>query len=131
MQPFRSMAIVVLVGALFAAPVAAQEASQPDGSSFIGSSEIETAVTSHESSLERTRGELTALLESDEVRAVAQERGVSMERLQSAASSMSDEDVHRAAPLVEQAKAALQSGGYITISVYTVIIILLLLILLT
>lgn len=130
MQPLRAMAILLLVGTLLAAPAAAQQAAEADGS-FLGSSEIENAVTSHERSVDRTRGELTVLLESHQVQAVAQERGISMERVQSAASTMTDEEVHRAAPLVEGAKAALQSGGYITVSVYTVIIVLLLLILLT
>ncbi len=131
MRPFHAVTILFLVSALFAAPAAAQEAAQSDGPLFLGASQMENAVTNHESSLDRTRGDLSILLESEEVRTAAQERGISMERLQSAASTLSDEEVHRAAPLVEEAKAALQSGGYITISVYTVIIVLLLLILLT
>jgi len=101
------------------------EAQISDASAF------DAAVTSHERGVERTRGELSELLAHDAVRALAAERGIDMERVEEAASTLSDEAVKGVAGHVSEAFAAVQNRTYITISATTLIIILLILILVT
>jgi hypothetical protein len=92
---------------------------------------FDAAVTSHERAVDRTRGELSELLAHDAVRELAAERGVDMERVEEAASTLSDEAVKGVAGHVSEAFAAVQNRTYITISATTLIIILLILILVT
>jgi hypothetical protein len=128
----RSLVLALLVGAVFAGPALAQDVPAPPMQSVVGSAAMESVLLDHAASVETAREELRTLLQSDEVREVAEERGISMNRVTAAAERMSDAQVQAASPLVERAMEAIQQGSRtITISVYTIIIILLLLILLT
>ncbi|GEM_PF-1924651 len=124
-------AVALLLGLFIVAPAAAQQVSGAEGDRILSSSAMDAAVSDHESAADRQRSELAQLLARDEVREVAGERGIEMERVKSAASTLSDEDLAELSPLLAEATEAMRQGGTITISVYTVIIILLLLILLT
>jgi hypothetical protein len=92
---------------------------------------LEAAVTSHERAADRTRADLAELLSNDEVRDLATARGLSIERLEDAAATLSEQELTQVAPLVSEVTAALQERITVTISAVTIIIILLLLILLT
>lgn len=124
-------ATLALAAFLVAQPATAQETPPDPVSLAPDAGALESAVLSHAESGEATRQDLMEFLESDAVRHVAEERGLSMERIRGSAATLSDRQVQATAPLLERAMEAVQSGGTITISVYTVIIILLLLILLT
>lgn len=128
---FSVMAFVLFLGLFAAGPVAAQQASGGAGDQIFGSSAMESAVADHEAAADRQRGVLADLLARDEVREVARDRGIEMEKVESAASTLSDEELEELSPLLAEAAEAMRQGNTITISVYTVIIILLLLILLT
>lgn len=123
------MALVAVL--VMTPPLLAQDVVSPAGTNLVSSADLEQAVLDHAAATEMTRRDLTALLESPEVQDIVEERGLSLERLHESAEGMSDRQVRATAPLLERAAEAIQNGGTITISVYTVIIILLLLILLT
>lgn len=128
----RSLVLALVAGTVFASPALAQNAPAPGAQSLVGSAEMESAVVDHTASTEAARENLQTLLRSDEVREVAQDRGISMSRIAAEAEQMSDAQVQATSPLVERAMEAIQQGSRtITISVSTIIIILLLLILLT
>ncbi|TVP76385.1 MAG: hypothetical protein EA352_05855, partial [Gemmatimonadales bacterium] len=97
-----------LAAMLTAAPLLAQEVAG-DGTSegtLASSAALEAAVLEHTAEVEATRSELGTFLESDVAREVAEERGISLERVQSAAGSMSDNQVRAVAPLLERAMEA-------------------------
>lgn len=125
------MAFVLLLGFFAAGPAAAQQAAGDSGDRILDRSAMETAVADHESAADRQRSVLADLLARDEVRDVARDRGIEMERVESAASTLSNEELEELSPLLAEAAEAMRQRSTITISVYTVIIILLLLILLT
>lgn len=131
-MPHAGRWTLALVLTLFVAvPASAQEADGFSGERVVDASFMDAAVAGHESAADRDRATLTQLLENDRVQELAENRGIIMERVQSAASTLSDQELEEISPLLAEAAEAMQSGGYITISVYTVIIILLLLILIT
>lgn len=107
------------------AEAVAQEAHISDASA------LDAAVTSHQRGVERARGELNHLLAHDAVRELAAERGMDMERVEEAASTLSDQAVEGLAGHISEAVAVVRDRTTITISATTLIIILLILILVT
>ncbi len=131
MRHAGSWTLALVLTLFVAVPAAAQDVDGFSGKRVVDASFMDATVAGHESAAERDRVTLAELLENDQVQELAQDRGIAMERVQSAASTLSDQELQEISPLLAEAIEAIQSGGYITISVYTVIIILLLLILLT
>ena len=122
MKPLKSLVLGSLAAILLASPVLAQEASLVDAAT------LEARVLE----AEPMRAELSKLLATEEVRQIAEERGIDLAEVDAAARTLSDAQVQAAAPLIERATEALERRNTtITISVYTIIIFLLILILIT
>jgi hypothetical protein len=130
MRVLPTLALTLLLALATAAPVMAQQPTAPEGQIVDGAA-LEAAVTGHERAGDRTRAELSAVLSRDDVRELAAERGIDLDRVEERASSLSDQQLADLAPLVSEAAALPQERITVTISVATIIIILLLLILLT
>lgn len=135
MNTLRPLALALFAGAIaFAsfgtAPALAQNASGADAT-LLDAATLESAVIGHERAADRTRARLAELLSSEQVRAIAAQRGVDMERLEERASTLSDRELAQVEPLVAEAAAAVAQSRTVTISVYTIIIFLLILILIT
>jgi len=133
MRMIQRLALPLVLAVLAIAPstLVAQSAAGADDARIAGTATLEAVVTGHESAAERTRADLLEVLADDEVRAIAEARGVDLERVRSGAMTLPAGEMAGVSGLVEEAKAALAQRNTITISVYTVIIILLILILIT
>jgi hypothetical protein len=98
---------------------------------------MDAALASHELAADQHRTQLAELLSTRQVRELASERGIDMERVEAMAAGLSDGELAGLAPLVTEATAAtaaMQDGGglgTVTLSVAAIIIILLLVILVT
>jgi hypothetical protein len=114
-----------------ALPAHAQEGGTTDGAQIADAAFLDAAVTAHQSAADFTRTNLADLLDRDDVRQVAEDRGIDLERVASAASTLTDDEASAMAPLVERTIEAVRQRGTITIGVTTLIIILLILILVT
>lgn len=133
MRVLGTLSLSILFVALGAAPAVGQQSTAADGGRTVSSSAIDAAVAGHESAVDRQREQLADFLSRDDVRAVAQDRGLDMGQVESAAAGLTDEQVKTVAPLVPTTPAQDDSGGLgtVTISVGAIIVILLLLILIT
>ncbi len=130
MRVLNALSLTVLLGLLFASPALAQQASNADDLRPLSVGAMDAALADHELTVDRQRTQLAELLAEPQVRELAGERGIDMERVESMAEGLSDGEMAGLAPLVTTATAALQSGlGTVTISVAAIIIILLILIL--
>ncbi len=130
MRVLNALSLTVLLGLLCASPALAQQASNADDPRPLSVDVMDAAVAGHELAADRQRTQLAELLAEPQVRELAGERGIDMERVESMAEGLSDAEMAGLAPLVTTATAALQSGlGTVTISVAAIIIILLILIL--
>jgi hypothetical protein len=132
MQALKALfLIVVLFVAFGATPAAAQQASGvEDARAILSSGALDAAVAGHELAVDQQRVQLDELLASEEVRKIAGDRGIDMERVESAAAGLSDGQVRTIFPLVANLTAQDRGGlGTVTISVALLIIILLVLIL--
>jgi len=135
MKTLRSFTFALVAAAITSlsvgtAPVLAQESGAVNAA-VADVATLEAAVTSHERSADRSRIRLANLLVKDEVRALAEARGIDMDRVEEQAASLSDAELARMESMIAEAAAALDLSRTVTISVTTVIIILLLLILIT
>jgi hypothetical protein len=135
MKTLRSFTFALLAGAITTfsvgtAPILAQESAAVNAAAADAAT-LEAAVTSHERGADRSRSQLARLLVQDDVRALAEARGVDMDRVEERAATLSDEELSRMESVIAEASAAMDLNRTITISVTTVIIILLLLILIT
>jgi hypothetical protein len=79
MRAIRTLSLAFLLGALAASPLLAQDAS--DGARIADGAALDAAVTSHERGADRTRAQLFGVLDRDEVREVASERGIDLDRV--------------------------------------------------
>lgn len=131
MRILQTLGMALLIGMILVAPAQAQQDVGAEVEGILDTRTMDEAVTRHLSSSERQRLDLETLLSSEDARAVADDRGFDLSRIEAAAATLSDEEVSRVHPLVEKASAAMQQRNTITISVYTVIIFLLILILIT
>jgi hypothetical protein len=122
---------VLLLSALAAAPVHAQETPTAELQIAEVESRLHVLVASHESVSDRQRGEVVSFLQRADVQQIARSRGVEMERVHAAAGAMSNAQVSEVAALVATL-VPVQDGnglGTITVSAVAVIIVLLILIL--
>jgi len=129
MKTIRTLTLILVVGLMGAQPALAQSPAS-EGGEITGPDFLEATVTGHERATEQTRADLVDLLQSDQVRQIADERGVDLEEAVAAASALSDQELSAAAPLVEAATAAVQRRHTVTISLSALVIILLLILLL-
>lgn len=121
-----------LFALLIAAPMAAQAPDEVAGARVLDAAAMNAALAEHESSSDQARSELSDLLSRSDVRELALDRGIDIERVESVASGLSDEQVRALAPLMEKVTPMVPGGmGSITVSVAAVVIILLILILVT
>jgi hypothetical protein len=120
MNVVKSLVLGLVAVVVLAAPVHAQE-------SLVDAATLEARVLADEP----IRAELSTLLATDEVRQIAEERGVDLAEVDAAARTLSDAQIQAATPLIERATEALERRNTVTISVYTIIIFLLILILIT
>ncbi|TVP57287.1 MAG: hypothetical protein EA351_06115 [Gemmatimonadales bacterium] len=131
MRTLTTSSIALVIGLLIAAPAAAQVSPADEDGRILTSATMDAALTGHESIADQQRAELSQLLATPQVQALAVDRGIDMDRVESAASSLSDDEVEALAPLMEKATAMAQNMGSVTISVAAIIIILLVLILIS
>lgn len=122
MKPIGPLAVAGLV---FAAPLGAQEAE-----SVLSSDEVRDLVVERSEELAERRSALTRLLQSADVRRIAASAGIDIHTVESAAATLSDEEVRRLAPRLRDAEHALAGGQAIVISTTAIIIALLILIIL-
>lgn len=132
MRVLNALSLAVLLSLLSTSPALAQQASNADGDRPLSVGAMDAALADHELAVDRHRTQLAELLAEPQVRELASERGIDMQRVESMAEGLSDGEMAGLAPLVTNATAALQDGlGTVTVSVAAIIIILLILILVT
>lgn len=133
MHALKVTSLSLLLGLFGAAPVLAQQSARAVEGRTLSPAAMDAAVSGHELAADRQRAELGELLSHPEVRAIARDRGIDMDRVETAAAGLSDTQMNELAPLLAKAAAAAQNGGLgtVTISVGAIIIVLLLLIVLT
>lgn len=134
MRVLNALPFTLLLGLLSTSPALAQQISNPDDGLPSSVSAMDAALANHELAVDRHRTQLAELLSAQQVRELASERGIDMERVQSMADGLSDAEMEGLAPLITDATDAMQEGGglgTVTLSVAGIIIILLLLILVT
>lgn len=122
MQALRVSAF--LVALLLAGSVQAWSQQHPHA---IGSDELNAAVIGHADGLDRERERIRSLLQRPEVRAVARDHGIDLQRLEAGVGTLGAAGIQRLAPHVRAAEARLQEGG-IRISTVALILLLLLVI---
>ena len=121
----RYTLLLALTATFALAPtLAAQEAPETDARN-----ELRTMAT--EASETDDRAALLEVLDREDVRAIAEERGVDMDRVKDGVRTMDVGDVNRIADRVLDSDGQLAGGDTIVISATTVIIVLLLLILIS
>jgi hypothetical protein len=134
MRVLNALSLALLLGLLSTSPALAQQGSNADDGRPLSVSAMDAALASHELAADQHRTQLAELLSARQVRELASERGIDMERVESMADGLSDGELAGLAPLVTAATAAMQDGGglgTVTLSVAAIIIILLILILVT
>ncbi len=130
MRIVNTSSIALVLGLLCAAPLVAQESSGAVDGRVLTLAAMDDALTGHESRVDQQRAELAQLLSQPQVQELARDRGINLGQVESAAASLSDQQMEQLAPLVAKVSPFMQNGlGTITISVAAVIIILLVLIL--
>ena len=132
MRLLSTASLALALGLLAAAPVAAQEFPGTDDRRGLTSAAVDDALAGHASAVGQQRAELAQLLSRPQVRELARDRGIDMERVESAAAGLSDQQMTQIAPLVAKATPLMRDGlGSVTVSVVGIIIILLILILIS
>lgn len=129
MRIFKTLSLTFLFVALGATSSSAQQSAATDAGSTLSSADLATTLAGHESAVDQQRTGLNDVLSRDDVRDAALDRGVDMERVESAAAGLTDTQVRAVSPLVN---SILQDGGglgSVTIGVGLLIVILLILIL--
>ncbi len=130
MRIMNTSSVVLVLGLLIAAPVVAQESPGAEDSRVLTSAAMDAALAGHESAADHQRAELNRLLSQPQVRDLALDRGIDIERVESAAAGLSDDEMNEISPLVAKVAPLMRNGlGSVTISVAAIIIILLILIL--
>lgn len=130
-SPATPFFLAVAFALFVAAPGVAQQAPAGAPDAILSEAMLDAAAANHETRAQEGRSALAELLSLPEVQELARDRGISMERVEGAAASLSDDEVAELEPLLDEVAAAMRRDRTITISVTTIIIILLLLILLT
>jgi hypothetical protein len=117
--------LATLIGLGIAMPAESQEVE----TSVLSRDEVRGLVNDRSASVEADRSALRSFLMRPEVSRVAGAAGIDIARAQSAAATLSDEEIRRLAPRVKKAENALAGGESLVISSTVVIIGLLVLIL--
>jgi hypothetical protein len=107
-----------------AAPLSAQETAP----SILSSGEVSDLVTGHAADLAQRRSALEAFLQLDDVRRVAESAGLDIGSVESAASTLSPEEMDRIEPRLRDAEAALAGEGLISFAIGVAVLIILILI---
>lgn len=133
MRILNTSSLALVFGLLTAAPLVAQGSPGDVDDRVLTSATMDAVSAAYESAVDEQRAELAQLLSQPEVQELALDRGIDIERVQSAAAGLSNNQMKQISPLVAKAAPVLQQGGFgsVTISVAAIIVILLLLILLT
>ena len=120
MRPIGTLAVACLV---FAAPLHAQESE-----SVLSGEDVRNLVAERSEELTEQRSALARLLAHADVRRIAAGAGIDIRRVESAAATLSDEEIERLAPRLRDAEHALAGGEAVVISTTAIIIGLLILI---
>jgi pyruvate/2-oxoglutarate dehydrogenase complex dihydrolipoamide acyltransferase (E2) component len=132
MRPLNASSIALVFGLLIAAPVVAQESPVAEDGRVLTSAAMDAALAGHESAVDQQRAELARLLSQPQVQRLADDHGIDIGQVESAAAGLSDSQMEQIAPLVAMVTPIGQNAlGTVTISVAAIIIILLILILVT
>jgi hypothetical protein len=115
---------LALMGLVVAAPSAAQETE----ASVLSSVEVTRLLSERSDAEAERRTALTEFLGKSDVRRIAASAGIDIRNVQSAAATLSDEEVRRIEPRLHDAEHALAGGDTLVISSTVVIIGLLILI---
>lgn len=120
------LAVSVMAGSLLAVPAGAQEAEQ---ASILTPEETRGLIGERVESAADRRAALDAFLQKPEVRKVAEGAGIDIRRVESAAGTLSDAEIERLEPRLDDAEKALAGGDTLVIGSTTIIIALLVIIL--
>jgi pyruvate/2-oxoglutarate dehydrogenase complex dihydrolipoamide acyltransferase (E2) component len=132
MRLLKVSSIALVFGLLIAAPVVAQESPVAEDGRVLTSAAMDAALAGHESAVDQQRAELARLLSQPQVQRLADDHGIDIGQVESAAAGLSDSQMEQIAPLVAMVTPIGQNAlGTVTISVAAIIIILLILILVT
>ena len=104
------LAISLFAASLLAGPLAAQESE----SSVLSSAEVTKLVVDRSEEDAVRRSALNAFLEDPAIQTVAEEAGIDIRGVQSAAATLSDAEVAYLEPMWRDAEAALAGEGVIT-----------------
>jgi hypothetical protein len=96
----------------------------------VGTDELEATVARRAAAVEHEREQLRALLQRDEVRAVAESHGIGLERIERGIGTLGSAELERIAPHAAAVEAALQDGVRIGTTAIIVILLLVVLIIL-
>jgi len=129
MRILGTLSLTLLLALAGAAPGVAQQTAEAEDHRSLSFEALDAVAAGHESQATQQRAHLDELLAGDAVREVAQDRGIDMQRVATAAAGLSDAQVSAVTPMVATIAAA--APGTITIGVGTLIVILLILILVT
>ncbi|MEX2530866.1 MAG: hypothetical protein WD960_08840 [Gemmatimonadota bacterium] len=130
MRILIALSLALSLGLIWTPAAEAQQRSHAEDGHSLSVGAMDAAVASRASAADRHRTQLAELLATPEVRELAGEQGIDMERVESTADGLSESEMAGLAPLVSKASAALRTElGTVTISVGAIIIILLILIL--
>lgn len=118
------LAVASLTVSLTAAPLRAQETP----SSILSSSEVSDLVTDHAADLAERRSALRAFLNRGDVRRTAESAGIDIRRVESAAATLSAEEMDRIEPRLLDAEAALEGEGLISFAIGVAVLVILVLV---
>lgn len=118
------LAIALLIVPLAAAPLRAQETP----STILSSAEISDLVTDHAADLAERRSALRTFLNRDDVRRTAESAGIDIHRVESAAATLSAEEMDLIEPRLQDAEAALAGEGLISFAIGVAVLVILILV---
>lgn len=118
------LAVASLIVPLAAAPLNAQDTP----ASILSSGEVSDLVTDHAADLAERRSALNAFLNRDDVRGTAESVGIDIGRVESAASTLSEEEMDRIEPRLREAEAALAGEGILSFAIGVAVLVILILV---
>lgn len=118
------LAVASLIVPLAAAPLNAQDTP----ASILSSGEVSDLVTDHAADLAERRSALNAFLNRDDVRRTAESAGIDIGRVESAASTLSEEEMDRIEPRLREAEAALAGEGILSFAIGVAVLVILILV---
>ncbi len=132
MRRLNTSSMVIVFGLLIAVPAVAQEAPDAEDRRVLTSAAMDDVVAGHASALDEQRVELARLLSQPQVQDLVHDRGIDMERVESAAAGLSDSQMEGLAPLLAKVTPLVQnSAGTVTVSMTLIVLLILIIILVT